>query len=283
MALRCLPVQTAVAMDLSTAVSLQAGGGQRRQQHSSRGLTFQAPTAGIKAVGSSGWSSNKHAQRLSLSAAQYDTAVTEDEAQDQGVVGEQQEDFGASKSDDKLTAESVMVEVEKTQRNGRQLQATIKVAAPLRSVWSCLTDYANLAEFIPSLAQNTVLQERSDGARLEQASMTCIIALGIKFRARVIVDVQESAPATEDGNHDIRFDMIEGDFQEFSGVWSMEQDLSSGEKHTLLKYSVLVRPQRWLPVALVEGRIKRDMQTNLVAVAAEAVARARNSDGVRVA
>lgn len=52
--------------------------------------------------------------------------------------------------------------------NSRRVSASIQVTAPLISVWSVLTDYYRLADYVPSLAKNEVLELREGGARLLQ-------------------------------------------------------------------------------------------------------------------
>ncbi|GLI63596.1 hypothetical protein VaNZ11_006600 [Volvox africanus] len=62
---------------------------------------------------------------------------------------------------------------------------------------------------------------------------------------------------------DISFELVEGDFQEFRGVWRLQQ---IGDSSTLLSYAVYVKPQAWLPVALVQSRIANEVVRNLEAL-----------------
>ncbi|PNW87072.1 hypothetical protein CHLRE_02g107750v5 [Chlamydomonas reinhardtii] len=70
-----------------------------------------------------------------------------------------------------------------------------------------------------------------------------------------------SAPGVS--SSDITFELVEGDFQAFRGVWRMQQ---TGEATTLLSYALFVKPQAWLPVALIQGRIENEVVRNLEAV-----------------
>lgn len=56
----------------------------------------------------------------------------------------------------------VAVEVEQGPSNSRRLYAGIDIAAPWDAVWSTLTDYDGLADFIPG--QHILLQVASAGA-----------------------------------------------------------------------------------------------------------------------
>ncbi|KAG2436319.1 hypothetical protein HXX76_006630 [Chlamydomonas incerta] len=62
---------------------------------------------------------------------------------------------------------------------------------------------------------------------------------------------------------DITFELVEGDFQAFRGIWRMQQ---TGDSSTLLSYALFVKPQAWLPVALIQGRIENEVVRNLEAV-----------------
>lgn len=139
----------------------------------------------------------------------------------------------------------VAVEVEQGPSNSRRLYAGIDIAAPWDDVWSALTDYDGLADFIPGLAKNECLSRHPAGARLLQIGEQSL-AMGLKFRARVVLDIEEHpsglahhliddmavdegrfpgprSPPSEGDAHDISFALQEGDFQAFRGVWRMQQ------------------------------------------------------------
>ncbi len=64
---------------------------------------------------------------------------------------------------------------------------------------------------------------------------------------------------------DITFDMLEGDFDAFRGVWRMQPGLQ-GPGSCWLVYALYVRPQAWLPLGMVQGRIGQQIVSNLQAV-----------------
>ncbi|KAK9801958.1 hypothetical protein WJX73_001180 [Symbiochloris irregularis] len=139
--------------------------------------------------------------------------------------------------------------------------------APVESVWGALTDYESLGNFIPGLAENRCLSRNPKGARLLQVGEQNV-ALGAKFRAKVILDIQEyydGVPMNDccigklgltDGKyplprglakapaHDIVFRMVEGDFQDFQGVWRMQQRREQEPTSTYLSYAVYVAQMR---------------------------------------
>ena len=70
-----------------------------------------------------------------------------------------------------------------------------------------------------------------------------------------------------------------GDFSLYQGLWRAQPlpncGIDGGDA-TRLTYAVEIQPRPWLPVALVENRIARDLVTNLEAVAVEAAVRYRD-------
>lgn len=82
---------------------------------------------------------------------------------------------------------------------------------------------------------------------------------------------------------DITFTSVEGDFEVFRGVWRMQPasalgtavvensngNISNAGEHTLLCYSLFVQPQKWLPVGLIQSRIRAEILKNLDAVRRE--------------
>eukprot|EP00270_Netrium_digitus_P008020 TRINITY_DN2371_c0_g1_i1.p1 TRINITY_DN2371_c0_g1~~TRINITY_DN2371_c0_g1_i1.p1 ORF type:complete len:322 (+),score=37.77 TRINITY_DN2371_c0_g1_i1:57-1022(+) len=156
--------------------------------------------------------------------------------------------------------------VKVTGPNSRLISASILINASLSSVWATLTDYEHLHEFIPSLVINRLLERRSRGARLLQVGEQDV-ALGFKFRARAVVDVEEGEllQLSQQKQREIKFTMVEGDFRIFRGSWCISEGGA-----VQLKYSVEVMPQLWLPVAVVEGRIMNEICGNLSSVRREA-------------
>ncbi|GFR46044.1 hypothetical protein Agub_g7513 [Astrephomene gubernaculifera] len=253
-----------------------------------------------------------------------------------GTVAQRQADVG------------VRIDVEKTSWNSRRIFAAVTVPAPKGNVWSALTDYDHLADFIPSLVQNRCLERSGNTATLYQVGAQDV-AMGVRFSAAVTLRCSEypdgglpeglmtppppgsctatgstttgtessssglgrssmatsssdSQDSSEDGGSssssssssnggssssgggkagveelfpyptttvpgvrasDISFELLEGDFQTFRGIWRMQP---TGERTTLLSYALYVKPQSWLPVALIQGRIENEVVRNLEAV-----------------
>ncbi len=136
----------------------------------------------------------------------------------------------------------------------RALTACVTIPRPPEEVWAVLTDYEQLATFIPNLAKSCPLPDDQGRKLLEQIGTQNVLFLN--FSARVVLEMQEEFP------REIRFCMVEGDFQEFEGCWQ----LAATAEGTELTYCLRVKPKRLTPVIAIERRLKHDLPINLLAV-----------------
>ncbi|KAK4738077.1 hypothetical protein R3W88_001774 [Solanum pinnatisectum] len=177
--------------------------------------------------------------------------------------------------------DGVETEIEKMGKNRRRIRSKVALKASLQSVWKVLTDYERLADFIPGLAVCQLLEKEPNFARLLQIGEQDL-AFGLKFNAKGVIDCYEKdledLPTGQ--RRDIEFKMVEGDFKNFEGKWSIEQCKTGGDQeldssldesfHTTLSYIVDVEPKLWLPVRLIEGRLCKEIKINLQSVRDEA-------------
>ncbi|MEA5620499.1 SRPBCC family protein [Cronbergia sp. UHCC 0137] len=167
-------------------------------------------------------------------------------------------DFPASSEDNNqngnLDTAQVEIQIEKLAERQRQISATIKIPHPPETIWKILTNYEALVDFIPNLAKSTLLEHPNGGIRLEQVGTQRL--LNINFCARVVLDLEELFPKL------INFRMVEGDFKGFSGSWCLEP-YSQG---TILCYTIQVWPKLTMPVSIIENRLTKDLQLNLIAI-----------------
>ncbi|KAJ4969341.1 hypothetical protein NE237_016042 [Protea cynaroides] len=190
-----------------------------------------------------------------------------------------------------LSEDGLDIEIDKLGHNSLRIRSRIAIGASLETIWNILTDYERLADFIPGLAVSQLLEKRENFARILQVGRQNL-AFGLKFNAKGVVDCYEkdleNLPFGQ--RRDIEFKMIEGDFKNFQGKWSIEQVRkqvctvqtnsgrsehdSSGEQEfkveTTLSYVVDVEPKLWLPVGLVEGRLCNEIKVNLKCIQKEA-------------
>jgi len=168
-------------------------------------------------------------------------------------IGEEiAEGFDLSESSRSELSEALQaVEVQTDRAEGRQRQISAKIRIPyaIEQVWQILTDYDRLADFIPNLAKSCQIAHPQGGIRIEQVGTQSLLRL--KFCARVVLDMVEQFP------HQLDFCMVEGDFKQFSGSWTL-QPVANGTEAALcteLCYVVVVLPPRTMPIGMIEKRL----------------------------
>ncbi|XGB41283.1 MAG: SRPBCC family protein [Nodosilinea sp. LVE1205-7] len=152
--------------------------------------------------------------------------------------------------------QKVTIRTEGCGQHQRRIVASTEIAASPNQVWQVLTDYDNLASFIPNLSLSQRLRHPQGGIRLEQIGSQCFLSL--RFCARVVIDMVEEFP------HRLKFTLVEGDFRQFQGEWQL-QPVSTGLT-TCLIYDLMICPAWGMPIALIEGHICQDLSRNLQAI-----------------
>ncbi|WP_413172983.1 SRPBCC family protein [Anabaena azotica] len=163
-----------------------------------------------------------------------------------------------SELESNLIADQVTIQVEKLSERQRQITAKVQIPHPVEKVWKILTDYEALTEFIPNLAKSSLLEHPNGGIRLEQIGSQRL--LNFKFCARVVLDLEEIFLKQ------INFQMVEGDFKGFSGFWCLEPYSLGEHQGTNLCYTIQVWPKLTMPISIIESRLSKDLQLNLLAI-----------------
>ncbi|KAL4323537.1 hypothetical protein GQ457_11G001920 [Hibiscus cannabinus] len=172
---------------------------------------------------------------------------------------------------DSVCEDGVLIEIKKLGGNSRRIRSKIGIEASLDTVWNILTDYEKLADLIPGLAVSKVVEKKDKFARLFQIGQQKL-PLGLKFNAKGVIECyEEDEEILPNGRkREIKFKMVEGDFTNFEGTWSIEEGGEGEEWETTLSYLVDVKPKMWLPVGLVQGRLSKEIKTNLSCIREEA-------------
>ena len=165
-----------------------------------------------------------------------------------------QESRNQNQINDYKTIEQTM---EKLSDGARRLAAQLTTSASFDSLWKVLTDYDRLNVYIPNLLLSKKLYENENNIHLKQVGSQDF--LGIKFSAEVILDLYENKELGQ-----IRFKLLKGDFRRFEGSWKI-QKISNSDKNSLI-YDLTVKGCQWMPIAMIEKRLKRDLSENLIAV-----------------
>ena len=165
-----------------------------------------------------------------------------------------QESLNQDEINDYKTIEQTM---EKLPDGARRLAAQLTTIANFDSLWNVLTDYDRLNLFIPNLISSKTLFRNENNFHLKQIGSQDF--LGIKFSAEVFLDLYEEKELGL-----IKFKLIKGDFRRFEGSWQI-QSMNNSVKNSLI-YDLTVKGCQWMPIAMIEKRLKRDLSQNLIAV-----------------
>ena len=165
-----------------------------------------------------------------------------------------QESSNYEQKDNYRTIEQTM---EKLPGGTRRLAAQLTTSATLDSLWNVLTDYDRLNIYIPNLLSSKKIFQKNNNFHLKQVGAQDF--LGIKFSAEVTIDLFEEKELGI-----LRFSLIRGDFRKFEGSWKIQR-IKDSSKNSLI-YDLTVQGCKWMPIGMIEKRLKRDLSENLIAV-----------------
>ena len=159
-----------------------------------------------------------------------------------------------SQNNDYKTIEQTM---EKLPGGTRRLAAQLSTFATFDSLWSVLTDYDRLNLYIPNLLSSKKISRVENNVKLKQIGAQDF--LGMKFSAEVTIDLFEERELGL-----LKFSLIKGDFRKFEGSWKIQQ-IKDTQKNSLI-YDLTVQGCQWMPIGMIEKRLKEDLSQNLIAV-----------------
>ena len=169
-----------------------------------------------------------------------------------------QESVNHFQKDDYRTIEQTM---EKLSGGTRRLAAQLTTSASFESLWNVLTDYDRLNLYIPNLLSSKKIYQKNNNVRLKQVGAQDF--LGMKFSAEVTIDLFEDKELGL-----LKFNLIKGDFRKFEGSWKI-QNIKDTSKNSLI-YDLTVQGCQWMPIGMIEKRLKKDLSENLLAVEKQA-------------
>ncbi len=113
--------------------------------------------------------------------------------------------------------------------------AHMTLPTDVERVWAVLTDYDNLAEFMPHLDKSEVLEREEDRLTLRQEGSVWFPMK--RLRSVATMEVRESPPQA------INFRATEGDYVIYQGRWRLEPR----PEGTDLFYEAVIEPSFWVP------------------------------------
>lgn len=142
------------------------------------------------------------------------------------------------------------------------IDAEILVPADARTTWAVLTDYDNLARFVPEMKSSRIISAPDQPKRLEQRGKSGMLSF---FTPEHIVFQLDETPYER-----IRFTKVAGDVRSMRGEW---QIIGSGNPVKVL-YRARIVPKVPLPPLLGTTMIELDVETKLAAIRREIARRA---------
>ncbi|EKX47332.1 hypothetical protein GUITHDRAFT_137515 [Guillardia theta CCMP2712] len=137
----------------------------------------------------------------------------------------------------------------------RRISGGLFIEAPPRAIWDVLTNYNNLHEYIPNIAESGAILQPNGRVRIEQVG---VISPTLRITTRIVLEV------TEEPFQRLKFSKVESrEFIEFEGIYSIT---SCKDGRAYLEYSVEALPLPILPIQLVQGKIKKEVPPMLAAV-----------------
>ena len=170
------------------------------------------------------------------------------------MYNSQESNNNHSQQDDYRTIEQTM---EKLSGGTRRLAAQLTTSATFDSLWNVLTDYDRLNLYIPNLLASKKISQNKNNIKLKQIGAQDF--LGMKFSAEVTIDLFEEKELGL-----LRFSLIKGDFRKFEGSWKIQR-IKETTKNSLI-YDLTVQGCQWMPIGMIEKRLKKDLSENLIAV-----------------
>ena len=148
---------------------------------------------------------------------------------------------------------------------------TIRIDAKLRVdvhhhiAWQVLTDYNNLARFVPGLLTSRIVSEPGSPMLLKQTGRSGLLWMTVPVE--VVVRIEEIPLEV------IHFSAVSGTLKSKSGEWRIEAQ----DDATLLIYRASIVPGFWVPPLIGTAVMAQDVRTKLVGVANEMTRRAASA------
>ncbi|MDA0748840.1 MAG: SRPBCC family protein [bacterium] len=144
----------------------------------------------------------------------------------------------------------------------RIVHGEIDIHAPLDILWSVLTDYNRLANFMPGVQKSRLLGKDADGwLKLEQISAHRIVLF--KKQIHTILRIFEH-PTDR-----VAFSLIEGDYLTYAGAWDVHQV----DDYLRLRFTLRLRPAFFAPGIFLDRMVRNTARESLEAVRHETLGR----------
>lgn len=136
-------------------------------------------------------------------------------------------------------------------------QAILKV--PPAIIWSTLTDYERLPEFIPGMKKSRIIERRGPAAIVEQDGEAGLLFFRIPIH--VVVESAEYPP------HLITIHVVRGNLRQLQGSYQIEQGASAGEH--VLRWSGVIEADTVLPAFITVPLMRASIEDQFTGMVRE--------------
>ena len=143
-----------------------------------------------------------------------------------------------------------------------QILAKLKVDAHHHIAWQVLTDYNNLARFVPGMQVSRIISKPGEPILLKQIGQSGFLMF--TFPVEVVTQI------TEIQLESIRFLAVSGNLKSQSGEWRIKQEAD----RTLVIYQSSIVPGFWVPPLVGPAVISQDVSGKIIGIAEEMQRRA---------
>lgn len=159
----------------------------------------------------------------------------------------------------------------------RRAVASVVINAPINLIWNILTDYNNLAQYVPNLAASERMQLPPDAPE----RVVRVRQIGYKRMPYMYLHAETVLDLVEMPWREIQFRQVSGSFDKFQGKWMLEEvEADDGDSNatpstttkTLLKYAVeIVAPGQSRSILgvmepILEALVFEDIPANMNAI-----------------
>lgn len=130
------------------------------------------------------------------------------------------------------------------------------VAAAPAVVWRILTDYKQLADYVPNMTSARVVSRDGDKVIVEQLGTARYLFFSQPIR--ILVQVHERAPDRID------ISLVDGDMKVYRATWELRP--AAGATGTRLEYSATIVPKFDVPGIVGTNAVKKDIARMMAAV-----------------
>jgi len=149
----------------------------------------------------------------------------------------------AAKAADEMSVE--------TARRGAAVEVVARATlrAPLELVWSTLTDYDRLHEFIPGLRKSKLLEYRGSTAIVEQAGEATFLVFSFP--------IEVTLASTERPPHALDVRVLKGNLKRLDGGYRIEP---AADGQLVLRWIGLIEPEQPLPPLIGEVLVRLSIE-----------------------